>query len=170
MEAAIAAYNRDLEDAEVTYADIVVDDGRMSTVPSSSSQHKGKYVHDNNQLPQSPQKRGYESGELLKGVTQPQPTTATAVFANYVHDSLVIMSKRKFRKARSRINTILSELMDEESDEEEPPNVATILTAASVLQRSIPATNTHNVSEMYQPQGSSSVWDSQTADYMVQYI
>ena len=46
--------------------------------------------------------------------------TAAVAFPNYVLDSLVSMSKHKFRKAHSRINSILCELINEESDEEEP--------------------------------------------------
>ena len=150
----------------------------LSTVPSSSSQRKGKHGQDDDQLLQSLQKRVHESGELLKGLAQPQPITATAAFANYVRDSLVSMSKRKFRKARSRINTILSELMDEESDEEEPPRVSTFPAPASVRPSSAPATYTPTASEMYQPPPhmwrhkapAASVWGSKTADYLDQYM
>ncbi|XP_054630201.1 uncharacterized protein LOC129180119 [Dunckerocampus dactyliophorus] len=117
VKATIAAHSGDLEAAEAACADIVVDDDSTpSPVPSASSQGKGKRGQDDDPLLQSPQKRLHESGEILKGLTQPQPITATAAFANYVRDSLVSMSQRKFRKARSRINAILSELMDEESD------------------------------------------------------
>ncbi|XP_014663104.1 PREDICTED: uncharacterized protein LOC106805847 [Priapulus caudatus] len=141
VKATIAAHSGDLEAAEAACAAIVVDDdSKPSTVPSSSSQRKSKRGQDDDQLLQSLQKRVHESGELLKGIAQPQPITATAAFANYVHDSLVSMSKRKFRKARSRINTILSELMDEESDEEEPPRVPTFPVPASVRPSSSPAT------------------------------
>ncbi|XP_046576392.1 uncharacterized protein LOC124284349 [Haliotis rubra] len=108
-------------DLEATHADMVVVDHSMpSTVPSSCSQHLGKHSQDNDQLLQSLQKRVHDSGELIKRLTQPQPITVTIAFANYVRDSLVSMCKDKFRKARSGINTILTELMDEESDEEEP--------------------------------------------------
>ncbi|KAJ3597124.1 hypothetical protein NHX12_003524 [Muraenolepis orangiensis] len=113
----IAAHSGDLEAA---CTDIVVDDdGTPSTASSSSSQGKGQRGRDDDQLLRSLQKRVQESGDLLRGLAQPQPITATAAFANYVRDSLVSMPRRKFRKARSRINTILSELM-EESDEEVP--------------------------------------------------
>jgi len=85
---------------------------------------------------QSPQKRALDSKELqpiklpkreyvseehsFSSLPQTQPivTSSTTLYANYVRDSLLIMSKRKFRKARSRINLILTELMDEETDEE----------------------------------------------------
>uniref|UniRef100_UPI00358F1563 casein kinase I-like isoform X2 n=1 Tax=Myxine glutinosa TaxID=7769 RepID=UPI00358F1563 len=117
----------------------------------TSAQGKGKRGQDDDQLLQSLQKRVHKSGELLKGLAQPQPITATAAYTNYVRDSLVSMSKRKFRKARSRINTILSELIDEESDEEEPPIVPTFPAPASVRPGSAPATYTPTASEMYQP-------------------
>jgi len=175
----IAAHSGDLEAAEAACAELVVDDDSTpSPVPSSSSQGKGKRGQDDDQLLQSLQKRVHESGELLKGVAQPQPITANAAFANYVRDSLVSMSKRKFRKARSRINTILSELIDEESDEEEPPIVPTFPAPASVRPSSAPATSTPTASEMYQPPPhmwrhkapAASVWGSQTTDYVDPYM
>lgn len=177
MKATIATHSGDLDAAEAACADIVVDDDSTpSTVPSSSSQRKGKRGQDDDQLLQSLQKRMHESGELLKSLAQPQTITATAAFANYVRDSLVSMSKRKFREARSRINTILSDLMDEESDEEQPH--LTFPAPASVRPRSATATYTSMASEMYQPPPhmwrrkapAASVWGSQTADYVDQYM
>ena len=120
----------------------------------------------------------HESEELLKVLAQPQPITATAAFANYVRDCLLSMSKRKFRKARSRINTILSELIDEESDEEEPPIVPTFPAPASMQPSSAPATYTPTASEMHQPPPhmwrhkapAASVWGSQTTDYVDPYM
>lgn len=181
MKATIAAHSGDLEVAEAACADIVVDDeSTPSTVPSSSSQRKDKRDQDDDQLLQSLQKRVHESGELIKGLAQPQPITATAAFANYVRDSLVSMSKRKFRKARSRINTILSELMDEESDEEGLLRAPTFPAPASVRPSLVPPTysNTPTESEMYQPPPhmwrhkapAASIWGSQTADYVHQYM
>lgn len=124
VKAAIAANNGNLEAAEAAYADIVVDeDSTPSPVHATSSQCKGKRRQGSDQLLESLQKRVQESGELLKVLQEPQPVTPTITFANYVRDSLVSMSKRKFRKARSKINTFLSELMEEASDEEEAPVV-----------------------------------------------
>ena len=175
----IAAHSGDLEAAEAACAELVVDDDSIpSPVPSSSSQGKGKRGQDDDQLLQSLQKRVHESGELLKGVAQPQPITANAAFANYVRDSLVSMSKRKFRKARSRFNTILSELIDEESDEEEPPRVPTFPAPASVRTSLAPATYSPTASGMYQPPRhmwrpkalAVSVWGSQTTVYVDPYM
>ena len=90
----IAAHSRDLEAAEAACAELMVgDDSTPSPVPYSYAQKpKGKRGHDDDKLLQSLQKRVHESGELLKGLAQPQPITATAAFANYVRDSLVSMS------------------------------------------------------------------------------
>ena len=116
----IAAHSRDLEAA---CADLMVGedkDNTSSAVPKLSSQAKGKRGHDDDQFLQSLQKRVLDSGELLKVLVQPQPITATVAFANYLRDCLLSMSMRKFRKARSRFTAILSELLDEDSDDEEP--------------------------------------------------
>ena len=63
------------------------------------------------------QQRVHESVELLKGLNQTQPITSTSAFANYVRDQ---HAQAQFRKAWSRINVIISELMDEDSDLPEP--------------------------------------------------
>jgi len=88
--------------------------------------------HDDDELFQSLQKRMHESGELLKGLAQPQPITATVAYANYMRDILPCMSKTKFRKARSGINQILNVLLDEDSDPEEVPTAYTVPARAPV--------------------------------------
>ena len=167
----IAAHSGDLEAAEAACAELMVgDDSTPSPVPYSSSQGKGKRGQDDDQLLQSLQKRVHESEELLKVLAQPQPITATVAFANYMRDSLLSMSKRKFRKARSRFTQIPSELLDEESDEEEPPIVHTVPAPASVRTSIAPAT--------YQPPRhmwghkapAASAWGSQTTVYVDPYM
>jgi len=110
-----------------------------SAVPKLSSQAKGKRGNDDDQFLQSLQKRVLESGELLKVLVQPQPITAIVAFANYMRDCLLSMSMRKFRKARSRFTAILSEVLDEDSDDEEPRIVRTVSAPASVRGKA-PAT------------------------------
>jgi len=147
----------------------VGEDSTPSPVPYSSAQKaakRRKRGHDDDQLLQSLQMRVHESGELLQVLAQPQPITATVAFANYMRDSLLSMSKRKFRKARSRFTPILSELLDEESDEEEPPIVHTVPAPASVRTSRAPAT--------YQPPRhmwrhkapAASAWGSQATVYV----
>ena len=119
----IAAHSGDLEAAEAACAELMVgndNDNTHSAVPKLSSQVKGKRGHDDDQLLHSLQKSVLESGELLKALVQPQHITATVAFANYMRDCVLSMSTRKFRKARSRFTAILCELLDEDSDDEEP--------------------------------------------------
>ncbi|XP_071511360.1 uncharacterized protein [Diadema antillarum] len=120
MKATTAAHSRDHETAKATEtarateatkateAAIVIDDDSMPpSVPSSSSQPTDRHGQEDDPLLQSLQKKVTEFEELFKSLSQPQPISAAATFANYVRDSLLGMSKRKFRKARSRINIIL---------------------------------------------------------------
>ena len=179
MKSAIASHSVDLAAAESACVDIVVDDAPSS---SSSSQRKGKRAQDDDdeQLLQSLQKRVHESGEILKGLTEPKPMTASVAFANYVRDSLVSMSKQKFRKARSRINSILSELMDdEESDEEQHPRAPTFAVPGPPPVRPLaPSSYTPTASELYQPPPHmwrhqpppASVWASMEGQYVDHYM
>ena len=66
------------------------------------------------------QKRVTECGSILKDIikAQQQPMTARAAFANYVRDSLMTMSKANFKKDRSNINWLLSELMEDTNDDD----------------------------------------------------
>ena len=137
---------------------------------------KSKRCREDDLLMNTLQKSMQESGEAIKRLAQPQQhVTSTTAFANYVRDSLVSMSKPKFRKARSRINTILSDMMDEESDEDEPACVTVNVTApAAVRARSA----TQRAPEMYQPSTSmlrpqtpaSPMWEPQASDYMELYV
>ena len=170
----IAAHSGDLEAAEAACAELmVVDDSTPSPVPYSSAQKaakRRKRGHDDDQLLQSLQMRVHESGELLQVLAQPQPITATVAFANYMCDSLLSMSKRKFRKARSRFTAILSELLEEESDEEEPPIVHTVPAPASVRTSIAPATYQPPPHMWRHKAPAASVWGSQTTDYVDPYM
>lgn len=176
VKATIEAHSGNLEDAESACADIIDDDSTMNTA-KVFSQRKGKRGQ-NDELLHTLQNRVHESGELLKGLAQPQPITAATAFANYVRDSLISMSTRKFRKARSRIHTILGELMDEESDEDEEETPKAPTTNAPARTSSASGTYIPTASEMYQPPPHmwrfkpppASVWGSQTADYVNQYM
>ena len=129
----IAAHSGDLEAAEAACADMMALQERSSSPvphPYPSSQAKGKRGHDDDELFQSLQKRVHESGELLKGLAQPQPVTANVAYANYMRDILVCMSRTKFRKARSGINGILNVLLDEDSDPDEAPTAYAFPTRA----------------------------------------
>jgi hypothetical protein len=105
--------------------------------------------------------------------------TERTVFATYVRDSLITMQKQKFRKARSTINKMLSQLMEEDSDDDIPSSMGG--RAMHQPLRPIPATPSYYVaspSEMYQPPPHmwrhnappASVWGSQTQDYMEKYM
>ena len=71
-------------------------------------------------LLESLQKRVAESGSILKDLSkaQQQPITARTAFANYVKDSLLTMSKAKYKKARSTINRMLSDMIEDDSDDD----------------------------------------------------
>ena len=141
---------------------MVCEDSMASPVPYSSAQGKGKRGHNDDQLQQSLEKRVHESGELLKVLAKPQPITAGVAFANYMHDSLLSLSKRRLRMARSCFTPILTELLDYDSDEEEPPTVHTVLAPASVRTCMAPATHQPPRQMCRQKAPSASSWGSQT--------
>ena len=141
------------------------------------------------------QKRVAESGTILKDLSkaQQQPITARTAFANYVKDSLLTMSKAKYKKARSTINRLLSDLMDEDSDDDIPSAMgASPIPETQQASHSQPlhplrpsstpsfgsfGSSAPSTSEQYQPPPhmsrnvppASSVWGSQTMEYMEQY-
>ncbi|XP_034048409.1 uncharacterized protein LOC117529669 [Thalassophryne amazonica] len=172
----ITAHTGDLEAAKAACADIVgASDSTLFPIPCSTLP-RDKRGQEDDQLLHSMQKRVYESGEVLKGFVQPQPITATALFANYVRDSLVSMSKSKFRKVCSQINTILSDLMDKDS-EQELPQFTTVPVPVAVRPVSAPAayTPTGNYQPLlhmwrYQAPSTSSVLGSHPAGYVDLYM
>ena len=162
-----------------------------SSTPSSSSKRP---QDPDTALFESLQKRVGESGTILNNLSkaQQQPITPRTAFANYVKDSLLTMSKAKYKKARSTINKLLSDLMDEDSDDdmmmtgciEAPATPSTQQASYSQLRHPLRPSSTLSVgssasstSEKYQPQPhmwrnvppASSVWGSQSMEYMEQY-
>ena len=121
MKATIQGHRGDLDAAESACADMQIDLDEFTPKPSfmPSSSRKRPRDPDSDVL-ESLQRRVDESGAILRDLSkaQQQPITARIAFANYVNDSLVTMPK--YKKARSAINRILSELMDEESDDDIP--------------------------------------------------
>ncbi|XP_029308296.1 uncharacterized protein LOC115021781 [Cottoperca gobio] len=134
IKAASDEHPGDLDAAEAACADLqllspdAMPSASTSTSTSTSVPHKGmgkraKAQDDDEALLSSLQQCVDESGAALKDLQarreHQQPVTQRSVFANYVRDSLVTMSKRKFKKVRSAMNHILSEVMEEDSDADE---------------------------------------------------
>ncbi|KAK6190990.1 hypothetical protein SNE40_002742 [Patella caerulea] len=125
---------------------------------------------------QSLQKRVQQSGELLKSLSQPQPINECTAFANYVHDSLLAMNKRKFKKVRWAINKVLTQAMDEDSENEDKSRSFSNV-RSNIPPPGRPVTTTAYVSpsrsEMYMWRHNSpqaSVWTSATKEYLGKYI
>lgn len=124
VKATIQHHRGDLEAAETACAQLEL--GLEELTPTSSSCPSRKRPQQPHQDPDSAlleslQSQVVESGTILKDLSKAQqPITARTTFANYVRDSLVTMSKVKYKKARSNINKFLSDLIDEESEEDIP--------------------------------------------------
>ena len=120
FKSTIQKHSGDLEAAESACAELHMEmEEEPSTDHSSttSTTRKGGGGQDSDIL-ETLQKRVAESGSILKGLSkQQQPMTARTAFANYVRDSLLTMSKADYKKARSTINKVLSELMDDSGDD-----------------------------------------------------
>ena len=116
VKTTIQRHRGDLDAAESACADMQIVLDELTPIPSSTPSPSRKRHSD---VLEFLQKRVDESGTILKDLSkaQQQPITARTAFANYVKDSLLTMSKYK---ARSTINRLLSELMDEESDDDIP--------------------------------------------------
>ncbi|XP_028415613.1 sushi domain-containing protein 2-like [Dendronephthya gigantea] len=120
-------YRGDLNAAESACAGMqdVLDE--VTPIPSSTAGRSHKRPQDTeSDVLETLQKKVAESGTILNDIykAKQQPITARSVFANYVKESLLTMSKSKYTKARSSINRLLSELMDEDSDDEFPSAMA----------------------------------------------
>ena len=146
---------------------------------------------------ESLQKRVAESGSILKDLSkaQQQPITSRTSFASYIKDSLLTMSRANFKKARSSINRLLTDLMDEESDDGDDMPAATGISSIPATQQTTHPQKSHQLcsssassfssfssselstSEQYQPAPhlwrnvppASSVWGSQSMEFMEQY-
>ena len=123
VKAAIQQQRGDLDAAETACAEMEIGLDERTLPPSSTSSLSRKRPQDpDSALLESLQKRVAESGTILKDLSkaQQQPITARTAFANYVRDSPLTISKAKYKKARSTINRLLSNLMDEDSDDDVP--------------------------------------------------
>ena len=193
MKATIQQHRGDLDAAETACADMEIGLDELTPTPSPTPTSSRKRPQDpDSALLESLQKRVAESGTILKDLSkaQQQPITARTAFANYVKDSLLTMSKAKYKKARSTINRLLSDLMDEDSQDDipsamgAPPIPATQQASHSQPPRpsSTPSfgsfgSSAPSTSEQYQPPPhmwrnvppASSVWGSQSMEYMEQY-
>jgi hypothetical protein len=160
----------------------------LSSAPSSS---RKRPQDPDSALLESLQKRVSESGIILKNLSkdQQQPITARTTFVNYVKDSLLTMSKAKYKQARSTINRLLSDLMEENSDDDIPSAMELPIPAIHQASHSQPphplrpssapsfSSFGSSASEQYQPPPhmwknvppASSVWGSQSTEYMEQY-
>ena len=121
MKATIEQHSGDLDAAESACADLEIGLDELAPTPSSTPSTSRKRPQDpDSALLESLQKRVAESGSILKDLSkaQQQPITARTAFANYVKDSLLTMSKAKYKKARSTINRLLSDLMEDNSDDD----------------------------------------------------
>ena len=181
VKAVIDAYPGNLVAAEAAFEELVdVEDRAPSSTRSSNTVRKDKRAKEEDIL-QSLQNKVRQSGELLKCLNQPQPMNERTAFANYVRDSLLTMSKPKFRKARSAINNVLTKAMEDDTEyEEELPTPSDVLhnMPPPVRQVSASAVLSPSQSEMYQPPPhmwrhkppQASMWASASPEYVEQYM
>lgn len=207
VKSAITAAAGDLDAAEVACAEMQIGMEGHTPPPQppvaveGKGKGKGKRTPDDEDaLLAALHKRVEESGELLKGLKPPvpPPVTERTTFANYVRDSLVTMSKPKFKKARLAMNRILSEVMEDDSDgEEEVPRTTDFSMGCVTMpvrpQSAMSASSSgwhsssshaskspaHSPCQAFQPlphqwrhqaPPGSSVWASQTQEYVDQYM
>ncbi|XP_033760523.1 uncharacterized protein LOC117342465 [Pecten maximus] len=122
VKATIQQHRGDLDAAETVCAELKIGLNEIALTPLSSRSLSHKQPQDpESALLESLQNRLVESGKLniLKDLSkaQQQPITARIAFANYVRVNLVTMSDAKYKKARSTINRLLSDLIDEDDDD-----------------------------------------------------
>lgn len=176
LKHAIAGHSRDLEAAEGEAAAIAIDDD--SPQPSTKKSKSKSAASEDSELIDRLHFNVEQSRDVIQRLSQKPASklTASESFGNYVKESLVLMSKAKFRKARSKINQILTELMDEDSDEEQP---AVFHPPQPVVRpSSAPAATMLTQSELYQPPPHTwrhrappaSTWASQTSEYVQNYM
>ena len=196
MRAIIQQQRGDLDVAETACAGLEIGLDELTPTPSCTPSSSRKRPQDQDSaLLESLQKRVAESGAILKDLSKAQqpPITARTAFANYVKDSLLTMSKSNYKKARSTINRLLTDLMDEDSNDDiasaivTPPIPATQQACPSqqphpLRPSSAPSFSSFDssapvISQQYQPPPhmwrnvppASSVWGSQSMEYMEQY-
>lgn len=176
LKATIQEHTGDLEADETACAEMQKGLEEPTSVHSSS--RKTPRDPDNDIL-ESLQKTVAESGSILKDISkaQQQPLTARRTFANYVKDSLLTMSKAKYKKARSTINNLLSELMEDSDDDTcgagtapPPPVPATQQPIHSQPSNTVRQGSSSFGYEQYQPASFDSppMWGSQSQYYHFQ--
>ncbi|XP_076053868.1 uncharacterized protein LOC143032763 [Oratosquilla oratoria] len=137
MEQTIQQHWGDLEAVEPACAELLVgqDEAAAGTQSSTSSTGRKRQKDVESEILQALGKRVAEFGSILKDFTkaQQQPMIARAAFANYVRDSLMTMPKASYKKARSSINRLLSELMEDSDNEDLPAATAPAPGPAPVL-------------------------------------
>ena len=148
MKATIQKYRGDLDTAESVCADLEI--GRDEFTPTASPKRSTscKRPKDPDRaLFESLQKRVAESGSILKDLSkaQLQPITSRTSFASYVKDSLLTMSKANFKKARSSINRLLTDLMDEDSDDDDDMPGATGISSIPASQQTTHPQKSHQM-------------------------
>ena len=196
VKATIQKHRSDLDAAETACADLQIGLDELTPSPSFTPSSSRKRPQDpDTTLLESLQKRISESGTILKDLSKAkqQPITGRTAFANYVKDSLLTMSKANYKKARSTINRLLSDLMDEDSDDDIPSAIGALPIPASqqashsqpphpLRPSSAPSfgsfgSSAPSTSVQYQPPPhmwrnvppASSVLGSQSMEYMEQY-
>ncbi|KAM4590925.1 uncharacterized protein PAE49_013144 isoform 2-T3 [Odontesthes bonariensis] len=191
VKATIQQHRGDFDAAETACAELELDRDELTPTPSSTSRKRPK--DPDSALLESLQSRIVESGTILKGLAkaEQQPIAARTAFANYVRDSLVNMPNAKYKKAKLTINRLMYDLMNEDSDDGISNTMGAPLIPAtqqpSHLQQpalhpsSAPSigsfrSSSPSPSEQYQPPHmwrnvppASSVWGSQSMEYMQQY-
>ena len=183
MKDVIDAHPGNLDAAEAACEELVDTDARTSSDSRSKRPVRKDKKGQEEDILQSLQKSVHQSGELLQSLSlpQPQPISENTAFANYVRDSLLTMNKRKFKKARSAINKVLTQAMEEDSEtEEDMPTIPRVIpsTSPSVRPSMTQAYPNPSTSEKYQPPPhmwrnkppQASVWASATQDYVEQYM
>ena len=134
LKVTIEAHAGDLEAAEAACAEVGPAAMELDT-PTPTSSRKQRRPQEDPDIPllSALQEGVQQSGELLKDLAaqrHPVKPTARSAFANYVKDSLVSMSDKKYKTARRDINKVLSDLMlvDSDEDMEIPPMRPTLAT------------------------------------------
>ena len=180
MKDVIDAHHGNLNAAEAACTDLADYNTRTPSISRSKSKIRRNKKGQEDDILKSLQKSVHQSGAILKSLSLPQsqPINENTAFGNYVRDSLLTMNKRKFRKVRSAINRVLTQAMDEDSENEEEnprmlpntsPPVNTVITSAHLNP---------SRSEMYQPPPNmwrhkppqASVWASATPGYVQRYM
>ncbi|KAL5016903.1 hypothetical protein ScPMuIL_006492 [Solemya velum] len=176
-----------LAEAAATQAGLA-DAEKEDTCPEDTSYtRKGmKRKQDDTTTLETLQENLLQSGQVLKQLTsvEPAPLSRRATFANFVRDSLLTMSKPKYKMAEASIWDILRQAdLDDDSSSQNDGNEPAVpykrFPEASSSKASKSSSTSSNLtpSEQYQPPPNmwrrqapqSSVWGSATLQYVEQY-